>query len=385
MPHTQISLYYKDGSSDKVYHAQIEEAEDKTGYLLNFQYGRRGATLATGTKTKSPVPLELAQKEYAKIVKEKTGKGYTEGESGAVFQASTFEERFTGNVPQLLNNVKETELEILLKDPSWLAEEKHDGNRVMMKKVKDKVQPNNRKGLAILIPESVAQIFKASKSDFLIDGELIGEKYYVFDILEKDGVSLRDKGVLERIKIAASIPELKPYVVEVATTESEKRALLERLKKDKKEGLVFKRVDSKYVPGRPASGGNQLKYKFLDSATVEVVAQHKTKRSVEVAVYDNGKKTPLGKVTIPPNYEIPEVGAVVEVIYMHCFTGGALYQSKYKGVRTDQDLSDCVLSQIKFKPENLDEDDEPTEQPVPEVDNATVESVATAPKKKIKK
>lgn len=32
----QISLYYKDGSSDKVYHAQIEEKDG--GYLVNFQY-----------------------------------------------------------------------------------------------------------------------------------------------------------------------------------------------------------------------------------------------------------------------------------------------------------------------------------------------------------
>ena len=31
----QISLYYKDGSSDKVYHAQIEQKDN--GYIVNFQ------------------------------------------------------------------------------------------------------------------------------------------------------------------------------------------------------------------------------------------------------------------------------------------------------------------------------------------------------------
>ena len=51
----RVTLYYREGSSDKVYQAAIEPAGD--GFVVNFAYGRRGATLTTGTKTSSPVDL----------------------------------------------------------------------------------------------------------------------------------------------------------------------------------------------------------------------------------------------------------------------------------------------------------------------------------------
>ena len=39
------TLYFKSGSSDKVYRAQIDAA-DGGGYVVNVAYGRRGGTLA---------------------------------------------------------------------------------------------------------------------------------------------------------------------------------------------------------------------------------------------------------------------------------------------------------------------------------------------------
>jgi hypothetical protein len=37
-----ISLYFKEGSSDKEYHASIDPRDG--GYVVNFAYGRRGTT-----------------------------------------------------------------------------------------------------------------------------------------------------------------------------------------------------------------------------------------------------------------------------------------------------------------------------------------------------
>jgi bifunctional non-homologous end joining protein LigD len=71
----QITLYYREGASDKVYQAAIEAADG--GYVVNFAYGRRGTTLATGTKTTSPVSFDDARKIYDKLVREKAAKGYT--------------------------------------------------------------------------------------------------------------------------------------------------------------------------------------------------------------------------------------------------------------------------------------------------------------------
>jgi predicted DNA-binding WGR domain protein len=76
----QTTLYFKDGSSDKVYQAAIEPQDD--GFIVTFAYGRKGATLTTGTKTKSPVSLAEAKAIYDKLIVEKTGKGYTPEEHG---------------------------------------------------------------------------------------------------------------------------------------------------------------------------------------------------------------------------------------------------------------------------------------------------------------
>jgi bifunctional non-homologous end joining protein LigD len=357
MPIQQISLYYKEGSSDKVYHIQLEEKN--SGYVVNFQYGRRGSTLTAGTKTKNPIELLNAQKTFNTIVKEKLAKGYTEGESGAIFQSSTLEERVTGIFPQLLNNVRDDdELEKLFQNDDWFMEEKFDGRRLMTQKEVD-VLSINKKGLSILIPEVTANIIQSVSKQILVDGEIIGENYHIFDILEYDNKNLRNLCALERYQILSSVQEIKKFVIPAYFTEKEKRKAFQQIKLRNGEGVVFKKKDSTYVSGRPASGGYHLKYKFWASATVKVIQQNKNKRSVTVAVYDGNQQRDMGNVTIPSNYDIPKVGDFVEIIYLYCHPGeeGKLYQSKYKGIRDDQDISDCNLSQIKFK-SSSDEDDE---------------------------
>lgn len=351
----KISLYFKEGSSDKEYHTQLEEVEG--GFVVNFQYGRRGSTLTTGTKTKTPVLFEKAEKAYNSLVKEKLAKGYTEGESGAIFQSKTLEERITGIVPQLLNTIEEEDLQKYFSDDSWMMQEKFDGCRLMIKKVADEFTAINKKGLSILIPQIVEDLIRCVPQDIILDGEIIGDKYYIFDILEFDGRNLRSLGAKERYDILCGITPIKKHVVDSFFDEASKQEKFAKLKEQSKEGVVFKRVDSSYVSGRPASGGNQLKFKFWASATVEVIGHHKTKRSVFVAVYNNNEKIEIGKVSIPSNYNIPNIGDLVEVIYLYCHVGGAIYQSKYKGVRHDQDLSDCSYSQLKFKASNDDDDE----------------------------
>jgi hypothetical protein len=44
----RITLYYREGSSDKVYQVSIEPQGE--GFVVNFAYGRRGSTMNTRTK-----------------------------------------------------------------------------------------------------------------------------------------------------------------------------------------------------------------------------------------------------------------------------------------------------------------------------------------------
>ena len=67
-------LFYKEGNSDKEYHIQLKTSGD--GYVVDFQYGRVGNSLQTGSKTLSPVSIEEATKIFDKLFAEKTKKGY---------------------------------------------------------------------------------------------------------------------------------------------------------------------------------------------------------------------------------------------------------------------------------------------------------------------
>src|SRR6266571_3694063 len=102
----RVALYYREGRSDKVYQAAIEPEGGL--FVVNFAYGRRGATLTTGTKTSSAVDYDTAQKIFTKLVSGKKAKGYTEGENGTPYTHS--EKQASGILPQLLNAIEEAEV-----------------------------------------------------------------------------------------------------------------------------------------------------------------------------------------------------------------------------------------------------------------------------------
>jgi len=141
----QTTLYFREGSSDKVYQVAIEPAGEL--FVVNFAYGRRGSTLQTGTKTQSPVDHTEAARIFTKLVSEKKAKGYTPGEDGTPYQHTDKEQKATGILPQLLNPIEEVHARRLLKDTHWCVQEKKDGKRVLIYKNGANVTGINRKDL----------------------------------------------------------------------------------------------------------------------------------------------------------------------------------------------------------------------------------------------
>lgn len=78
----RVSLGLREGSSDKVYIVDLCEVS-KGKYVVNFQFGRRGAPLKDGTKTEAPVAEATARSIFAKLVDEKKRKGYAENAEAA--------------------------------------------------------------------------------------------------------------------------------------------------------------------------------------------------------------------------------------------------------------------------------------------------------------
>ncbi len=147
-----ITLYFREGASDKVYQANLEPGNG--GWSVHFAYGRRGSTLSTGTKTRTPVSREEALRIYDKLVREKISKGYTPGEDGIPYQGAA-DKTDTGIRPQLLTAVDDEDLPRLLADDAFVLQPKLDGRRLLLRKEGNTIIGINRKGLECGLPETI--------------------------------------------------------------------------------------------------------------------------------------------------------------------------------------------------------------------------------------
>jgi len=348
-----VVLHFSEGSSDKTYQAQVKAKDD--GFVVEFQYGRRGGPLQSGCKTPKPVAFEAAEKVFAKLVAEKKAKGYTEAESGVAYQDTSNQHRVSGFLPQLLNPIDEEIAKGIFIDSSWCMQQKYDGVRCLLRVFGGDITGINRKGLTVPLPQAVvnAAYGLPGGNDVVLDGELVGETLFVWDILRHDGVDTTNLPLSVRLAMLDPFPDTGA-LRRIATykTREEKAQAYEQLRADGVEGVVMKKLASPYRAGRPNSLGDALKLKFVATASFIVSRTLEGKRSVGMAMLDAaGKQVDVGNVSIPINHDLPSVGTVCEVRYLYAFRGGALFQPVYLGTRHDIDVSDCMLDQLQYKNE----------------------------------
>lgn len=87
----QSRLFYQEGKSDKVYETDLCDVSTRFApdqFVVNFRYGRRGATLREGTKTPDPVSREKADQIFDSLVVSKLNKGYQEMSGATAPQAA---------------------------------------------------------------------------------------------------------------------------------------------------------------------------------------------------------------------------------------------------------------------------------------------------------
>jgi bifunctional non-homologous end joining protein LigD len=344
-----IELGFCEGSSDKVYRACIEKSGD--GYNVNFAYGRRGSALNTGSKTSRAVSYAEALDIYEKLVRSKKAKGYQPTGGGSAIAVEDDAGRDTGLRPQLLNPVDEAEAEACIHDNNWCAQEKFDGRRMLLVRGSGGAfAAANRKGRLVACPEAVqAAVAAVPGGPFVIDGELVGEKFHAFDLLatvdDRRKMTYANR-LAELDSVFGAITSAVFAVVPTVFGASAKKAFVEGLRVADKEGVVFKDLDAAWSVGRPATGGSALKLKFWATCSCVVVRANAGKRSVELAL--SGK--PVGNVTIPPNHEIPTMGQIVEIRYLYVTgPGGSLYQPVYLGVRDDVQIEECTFEEQRLK------------------------------------
>lgn len=352
-----ITLFCQDHGSDKAYMLQLDKVDG--GYMVYYGNGKRGATLKPKAITSAPVTLEEAEAVYAKkeAAKRKGKRGvsiYKESaDGGDTLEINDDAGNNSGIEPQLLNEIDEVQARKLCSDPAWIAQEKHDGERRPVLVKDGTVAGTNRRGEFIGGMKTEIAKGISTATNMIVDTEDLGAHLAVFDLLDYDGEDLRHMGTATRFKrleaIVGDSPALK--ISPMAFTTQEKTALLERMIKENREGIVFKRANAPYVAGRPSSGGDQLKFKLYDEASVIVLEINK-QRSFKMEVIDaNGNNVFIGNCTIPANQSIPAVGSIVEVKYLYAYRGGSLYQPTFNKPRPDQINSDCMQTQLKYKPD----------------------------------
>jgi bifunctional non-homologous end joining protein LigD len=366
-----IKLFFQEGSSDKVYNATIlDEGDGK--YSVEVEWGRRGSKLSTGRKA-NKVSLAAAEKAYDKLVREKTSKGYEElteivqpqavappeGE-GSGSRATGVREKL-GQAAQLLNPIEPEQVPKLLADDRLIAQQKLDGNRVLVH-VGETLRATNRSGQLTTIHASIFAALEWLPHGTVIDGEVVpgdeGPVYWLFDVLQVAGEDLRELGYLERWQRLDA--EIEPAVdhpiriLDYAHGHAAKQDLYERLLAANAEGIVFKHKDAPYQPGRPSSGGKQLKHKFVKSA--DVVILENAGNAYLMAVYDGDELREVGKVfsgtTNESRAELDERLAagerpIAEVRYLYATDDEQLYQPVFIRLRDDKPAIECLRSQLE--------------------------------------
>jgi len=372
-----VILYFKQGSSDKQYMVHLEEGRNsKTndiGWTVDFAYGRRGGPQTQGTKTKEPVPYEKAKGIYDKLIHTKQLKGYTISGSAPAFADNSNAGKQTNFQPQLLNEVTLEEAEQFYWDnvDNIALQIKWDGERRGLFMTHTDIIPANRNGLVTTVSEPIMTALRAlvpKDSDLLtkveFDCEDMGKYLMIFDILQVSDVNMKEQSFRDRadymrfLQVGIDTNNLRSALkVEhpfYPANILEFKAFIETARKHNEEGVVIRKASAIYEPGRPNSGGNCLKYKFLGSATCQVIGQVEGKRSVYIGVRNPlGAIAPIGKVTIYPDQEIPENGDFIEITYLNILKGeGAkLFQPRYKTPRPDKTEAD-FHSSLKFKKED---------------------------------
>ena len=357
----KTTLHCTEGNSDKLYVIWIEGSVSE-GYQVYAQWGRRGNSMQNGMKTNGPVTLEKAEAVLDKVVKSKCVKGYRAYGAATTSYTHVASPMSTGVRPMLLTPASENDLEWLIKSDDWAVQQKMNGTRLCIQVTADgTVIGTNRSGGECSVPVPVVNALQSFNHVITLDGELVNGVFHVFDILCFNGKDLTDDylagrfAVLEQVyvKINDKSIQIVPFMV----TETMKKAFVDQMKLERKEGVVFKKMDGRYVAGKELniSKSSAIKVKFYSEGSF-IAESWNEKSSIALSAFKNGDRVHVGNVTVPEKYKKQIViGGIVSVRYLYATDASVLYQSNLNPddngsvVRNDIPLSDCVIEQLKYE------------------------------------
>jgi bifunctional non-homologous end joining protein LigD len=258
--------------------------------------------------------------------------------------------------PMLCRTAEMRSVNRYLEDDNWWAQQKLDGDRLVVHVVNGKVSALNRDGQprSLPVPAAVLRQFAAFPDEWVFDGELMATgEYLMFDlpfaaslVRPEHPYSFRFE-VLERLY---SGPVWQPdrclRLLPPARTTPAKRTLLAQLRARGAEGLVLRHVDGSYRPGKRSD--RALKAKFLHTADVIVdEVGVEGRNNCTFRLFRSGELVPAGSCSLEARPRV-RPGDVIEVRYLYASDTGLLYQPVMMRVRRDKSPIECDVDQLQF-------------------------------------
>jgi len=302
-------------------------------------------------------------------------------------------------LPMLIGEIQEA-----FDSPDYIYELKLDGERCIAYLDEDVTELRNKRNIKMIVkvPE-LSNIHKQIKHRCILDGELIVTKdgkpdfyeiqrrslmsntfkiklassklpatFTAFDILYYDDHQVTDLPLMERKKLLENAIKENERIAISRYIEEHGIQFYQLAKQNELEGIVAKRKDSKYYPGKKTKDWIKIKYLLDDDFVVcGYILKEKGVISIVLGQYLSKELVYKGHVTLGistedfraiestpklnthPFNDLPsgndnavwiEPDLVCIVKFMMKSSSGSMRQPVFKGLRNDKDPKDCTIN-----------------------------------------
>ena len=371
------TLYSDRNGSDKVYVVEMVQ-DDAYRFKVRSWSGKynggayRGSLVDQGAKVEGVDECE-ALVAFKKLVSSKI-KGSSkyrvlnDATSTIALAVQTERDGKSAGVPvPLLTAVSESVLHELLQHKGMYWSRKMNGvRRGAISKNGDVIGFKRSNEFVSLMPAIADAVLKAFGHDAIVDGELVGDTLYLFDMQRLNGEDLTACGFKERYdrlrtvglanedivytpaNVFASFATSKTVVILPMCGSDEALRFFEALREINAEGIVGRNGFASVVDGKFLTSMDSVKFKFYEMLSAKCI-KHNQKHSVEVALLDGAEWKDMCSVTIPASMALPTIGSIIELRYLPARVGRKLDQPSFQMVRDDIGLDACTMDQVVYE------------------------------------
>jgi ATP-dependent DNA ligase len=241
----------------------------------------------------------------------------------------------------------------------WALELKVDGDRAAAKITGDKIAGIARSGRRMNLPRQVIDQCKRIGHTLILDGELLGDVWVVFDMPLFEGVINETSPWFDRRAALGGLFQKwnpDPRYVRLMPAEFDiggKADMIERVTNGRGEGLMAKQVESLYRPRaredeRCPEWIKLKKYHTVDCVVTWVGTPTTTgKWNMGLAVFRGGELVDVGEVgRLTGDGRKAQRGDVVEVRVLYVTDDNRLYQPTLPRLRGDKNPFECTWDQL---------------------------------------